>query len=130
MIGARDPVLVKQYQLAYRKYFKPLFRISSIPNFLFFFAMFGSINSEFQLSLFICCYSFNRVFDLRMYWKIFICCLTAVFSFFILINSDDEIRQQESTDFSIKLILKQLKDRVLNLIDQRLIQRGFLMQGG
>lgn len=33
--------------------------------------------------------------------------LTALFSFFILINLDDGIRQQESTDFCVKLILNE-----------------------
>lgn len=47
--------MIKEYQLFYIKYLKPLLRISSIPIplFLFFFAIFGSINSEFQLSLLI-----------------------------------------------------------------------------
>jgi len=110
MVGERNPILVKQYQLAYRKYLKPLLRISSIPIpfFLFFFAIFGSINSEFQLSLLLFAVIASIAFLIyACIGKYLFVALTALFSFFILMNLDDRIRKQESTDFCIKLILNE-----------------------
>ena len=108
--GERNPVLVNQYQLAYKKYLKPLLRISSIPIplFLFFFAIFGSINSEFQLSLlFFAAIASIAFLTYACIGKYLFVALAALSSFFILINLDDGIRKQESTDFCIKLILNE-----------------------
>ena len=102
--------MVKEYQLIYIKYFKPLLRISSIPLslFLIFFAIFGSINSEFQFYLLF----FGVIASIAFLvyaciGKYLLVALAALFSFFILSNLDNSIRKQESTDFCINLILNE-----------------------
>ena len=102
--------MVNQYQLSYKKYLKPLFRISSIliPLFLFFFAIFGLFNSKFQLPLlFFAIISSIAFLIYACIGQYLFVALTALSSFFLLINLDDGIRKQESTDFCIKLILNE-----------------------